>query len=50
MKAIDPILTGSAKKYRSMPAEKLAKAMVNVSKNTLNKSPVLYFPEIIQFS
>jgi uncharacterized protein YbjT (DUF2867 family) len=50
MKVIDPLLTGSAKKYRSMPVEKLAKAMVNVSKNPLNKSSLLYFPEIIQFS
>jgi hypothetical protein len=50
MKAIDPILTGSAKKYRSMPVEKLAKAMINVSKNPEGKPSVLYFPEIIQFS
>ena len=41
MKAIDPILTGSAKKYRGMPVEKLAKAMVNVSKNPEGKPAVL---------
>jgi uncharacterized protein YbjT (DUF2867 family) len=50
MKAIDPILTGPAKKYRSMPADKLAKAMINVCKNPEGKPSVLYFPEIIQFS
>ena len=33
MKVIDPILIGSLKKYRSMPVEKLAKAMVSLSKN-----------------
>ena len=50
MKAIDPLLAGSAKKYRGMPVEKLAKAMVNVSKNPEGKPSVLFFPEIIQFS
>jgi uncharacterized protein YbjT (DUF2867 family) len=48
MKAIDPVLTGSSKKYRSMPADKLAKAMVNLSKNPAGKPNVLYYPEIIQ--
>ena len=47
MKAADPVLTGSSKKYRSMPADKLAKAMVNLSKNPAGKSNVLYYPEII---
>lgn len=48
MKAIDPILAGSSKKYRSMPVEKLAKAMVNVSKNPDGKPKVLHFPEIMK--
>ena len=48
MKVIDPVLTGSSKKYRSMPADKLAKAMVRLSKNPDGKPSVLYFPEIIQ--
>lgn len=48
MKAIDPILTGSSKKYRSMPVDKLAKAMVGLSKNPEGKPTVLYFPEIMQ--
>jgi uncharacterized protein YbjT (DUF2867 family) len=48
MKVIDPILIGSAKKYRSMPAEKLAKAMVGLSKNPTGKPTVLYYPEIMQ--
>lgn len=47
MKVIDPVLTGSAKKYRSMPVEKLAKAMVNTSKNPEGKPTVLYYPEIM---
>jgi uncharacterized protein YbjT (DUF2867 family) len=48
MKAIDPILTGSAKKYRSMPVDKLAKAMVGLSKNPAGKPHILYYPEIMQ--
>jgi len=48
MKAADPVLTGSSKKYRSMPADKLAKAMVNLSKNPAGKPNVLYYPEIIK--
>jgi uncharacterized protein YbjT (DUF2867 family) len=48
MKVIDPILTGSYKKYRSMPAGKLANAMVNLSKNPVGKANVLHFSEIIQ--
>jgi len=48
MKIIDPILTGKSKKYRSMPAVKLARAMVNVSKNPEGKPTVLYFPEIMK--
>ncbi len=50
MKVIDPLLTGSAKKYRSMPADKLAKSMVNISKNPEGKPSVLYFPEIMQLT
>jgi uncharacterized protein YbjT (DUF2867 family) len=48
MKAIDPVLTGSSKKYRSMPVDKLAKAMVGLSKNPAGKPAVLHFPEIMQ--
>jgi hypothetical protein len=48
MKVFDPLLIGSSKKYRSMPADKLAKAMVCQSKNPDGKPSVLYFPEIIQ--
>jgi uncharacterized protein YbjT (DUF2867 family) len=48
MKVIDPLLTGSAKKYRSMPVEKLAKAMVNVGKKPAGKPFVLHYTEIMQ--
>jgi uncharacterized protein YbjT (DUF2867 family) len=48
MKIIDPLLIGSQKKYRSMPADKLAKAMVRISKNPEGKTSVLYYPEIMQ--
>jgi uncharacterized protein YbjT (DUF2867 family) len=48
MKLIDPLLTGSYKKFRSMPANKLAKAMVNLSKNPVGKPNILHFPEIMQ--
>jgi uncharacterized protein YbjT (DUF2867 family) len=48
MKVIDPILTGSSKKYRSMPVDKLAKAMVSLSKNPAGKSTVLQFSEIMK--
>jgi uncharacterized protein YbjT (DUF2867 family) len=48
MKVIDPILTGSSKKYKSMPADKLAKAMVSLSKNPTEKPTVLQFSEIMK--
>ena len=48
MKLIDPVLTGSYKKYRSMPVDKLAKAMVSVSKNPEGKPHILHFTEIMQ--
>lgn len=48
MKALDPFLIGSSKKYRSMPADKLAKAMVSLSKNSIGKPTVLHFSDIIQ--
>jgi uncharacterized protein YbjT (DUF2867 family) len=48
MRIVDPVLKGSAKKYRSMPVDKLAKAMVNLSKDTVGKATVLHFPEIMQ--
>jgi uncharacterized protein YbjT (DUF2867 family) len=48
MKGIDPILTGSSRKYRSMPVDKLAKAMVCLSKKPEGNPTVLYYPEIMQ--
>jgi uncharacterized protein YbjT (DUF2867 family) len=48
MKVIDPVLTGSSKKYRSMPTDKLAKAMVCLSKNSAGRPSVLHYPEIMQ--
>jgi uncharacterized protein YbjT (DUF2867 family) len=48
MKLLDPILVGSSKKYRSMPVDKLAKAMVSLSKNPGGKPGILYFPEIMK--
>ncbi len=48
MKVLDPLLIGSSKKYRSIPADKLAKAMVSLSKNPVGKANVLHYPEIIQ--
>ena len=48
MKVTDPILSGSFKKYRSMPADKLAKAMVSLSKNPAGKPSVLHYSEIMQ--
>ena len=48
MKLIDPVLVGSSGKYRSMPVEKLAKAMVGLSKNPEGKPTVLHYPEIMQ--
>jgi len=48
MKVLDHLLIGSSKKYRGMPVETLAKAMVAVSKNPSNKPGTLYFPEIVK--
>lgn len=48
MKAIDPVLSGSFKKYRSMPVDKLAKAMVSLSKNHVGKPSVLHYMEIMK--
>jgi uncharacterized protein YbjT (DUF2867 family) len=48
MKVIDPVLMGNSRKYRSMPVDKLAKAMVNLSKNTSGKPTVLHYPEIME--
>jgi hypothetical protein len=50
MKVIDPVLIGSSMKYRSMPVDKLAKAMVYVSKNPVGKPTVLHFSEIMQYA
>jgi uncharacterized protein YbjT (DUF2867 family) len=47
MKIIDPMLTGSKAKYRGMPVEKLAKAMVSLSKNPAGKPSVLHYPDIM---
>jgi len=48
MKVLDPVLIGSSKKYRSMPVDKLAKAMVSLSKEYVGKPNVLYYPEIMK--
>ena len=48
MKVIDPLLTGSFSKYKSMPVEKLSKAMISLSKNPAGKPAVLHFTEIMQ--
>ena len=48
MNFTDPILKGSYQKYKSMPADKLAKAMVSLSKNPIGKPSVLHYPEIMQ--
>ena len=47
MKAIDPLLTGSSKRFRSMPVEKLARAMVNLSKNPAGREHILHYSEIM---
>lgn len=47
MKIVDPVLTGSAQKYRSMPVDKLAKAMVNLSKSPAGKPNILQYHEIM---
>jgi uncharacterized protein YbjT (DUF2867 family) len=47
MKLIDPILIGSSKKYRSMPVDKLARAMVNVSKHPEGNPNILHYTEIM---
>jgi uncharacterized protein YbjT (DUF2867 family) len=48
MKVLDPVMKGSSIKYRSMPADKLARAMVCLSKNPAGKAKVLHFAEIMQ--
>jgi uncharacterized protein YbjT (DUF2867 family) len=48
MKVLDPLLTGSSKKYRSMPVDKLAKAMINLSKNPAGKPDILYYNDIMK--
>jgi uncharacterized protein YbjT (DUF2867 family) len=48
MRAIDPILTGSSSKYKSMPVATLAKAMVSLSKNPEGNPFVLYFTDIMK--
>jgi uncharacterized protein YbjT (DUF2867 family) len=47
MKLADPILSGRLRKFRSMPAGKLAKAMVNLSKYPAGKPHILHFDEIM---
>ena len=47
MKIVDPVLTGSALKYRSMPVDKLARAMVKLSKISEGKPNILQYPEIM---
>lgn len=48
MKVVDLVLTGSAKKYRSMPTDKLARAMIMLSKNPTGKPKVLHYTDIMQ--
>jgi uncharacterized protein YbjT (DUF2867 family) len=48
MKITDPVLSGSSRKYRSMPADKLARAMVSLSKDPEGKRNILHYPEIMQ--
>jgi len=48
VKVIDPLLAGSSKKYRSIAAGKLARAMVGVSRNPAGRSVILYYREIIK--
>jgi uncharacterized protein YbjT (DUF2867 family) len=48
MKIVEPVLRGSALKYRSMPVDKLAKAMLNLSKNPAGKPTILHYPEIME--
>ena len=50
MAAIDPLLGGSFKKYRRMPADKLAKAMVNLAKDHAGKPSVLYYTDIMRLT
>jgi uncharacterized protein YbjT (DUF2867 family) len=47
MKILDLILTGSMKKYRGMPVEKLARAMVNTAKSNAGRPTILHFQEIM---
>jgi uncharacterized protein YbjT (DUF2867 family) len=48
MNIMNPLLRGSAMKYRSMPVDKLAKAMINLSKNPSGKPNILHYPEIME--
>jgi uncharacterized protein YbjT (DUF2867 family) len=48
MKVVDPVLRGSALKYRSMKVDNLAKAMVNLSKSPAGKPNILHYPEIME--
>jgi uncharacterized protein YbjT (DUF2867 family) len=50
IKVIDPLLKGSYKKFRSMPVDTLAKAMIRVSKAPEGKPNLLHYPDIIQCS
>jgi uncharacterized protein YbjT (DUF2867 family) len=47
MKVIDPLLWGKNRNYRSMPVDKLARAMVSLAKNPAGKPIVLYYPQIM---
>ncbi len=48
VRAVDPLLAGSSRKYRSMPADKLARAMVSLSRNPEGKPSILYYQDIMQ--
>lgn len=47
MRIFDPLLAGTYKKFRSMPSDKLAKAMVNLAKNPSGKPAILHYSEIM---
>jgi uncharacterized protein YbjT (DUF2867 family) len=48
MKIFDLVLAGSTKKYRTMPVDKLAKAIINVSKHPEGKLNILHYSEIME--
>jgi uncharacterized protein YbjT (DUF2867 family) len=47
MKILDPVFFGKTKRYRSMPADKLAKAMVGLSRKPDGRPHILFYDDII---